>query len=93
MGACLFAAGVVSAASIEGISVTMTGSGANGTRIYVGITPNNAACLNGGVYFTAPQELNKVLAVAVAAKLTGTKVRIDCAVVNGVCPGYAIYSQ
>lgn len=78
-----------------GLTVLGTGSEANGSDVYVGISPNSNNCLYGGVYFLGDKQLNRVLSVALAAKVSGKTVRVDYEkdATSGQCYGYGIYVE
>lgn len=80
----------------NGIHLTIVGTGTVGTLVYVGIVENPNNCLSGGIYFRVTAELNKALAVALAAKVAGKTVRIDYNQPGGVgteCTGTSIFLE
>lgn len=80
----------------KSITVGLTGMENDGSNVYVGIAPNPNACLYGGIYFIEAAEIDKVLSVALAAKLAGKTVRIDYNQPGGPgrqCFGYGIYVE
>lgn len=97
LGLMVFLVGFSSANAVQhgGLTVLSTGSEANGSDVYVGISPNSNNCLYGGVYFLGDKQLNRVLSVALAAKISGKKVRVDYEkdAASGQCNGYGIYVE
>lgn len=80
----------------NGVNVYMTGSEHHGSDVYVAINPNPDGCTFNAVYFMDAAELNQVLSIAMSAKVSGQKVRVDYTQTGGIgtqCIGYSIYLQ
>ncbi len=88
-----------SADVIYGVSPTVVGvENLGSTVVFVGLTANTPSCVNGGVYFSGVNidDRKAILGVAMAAKLSGTTVRIDYTQPGGpgtICRGVSIYLE